>query len=201
MSGFFNWFRETMLTPEYDDYPDEEEDVHPDDYYDEETPVKSSSRARRDRDRDYQDRNSRDSWDDDRLRLLESERPRDRGDRTRSSSSSRRTGSASNNVVGLYSQPELQCVLMRPKDVSDSIHACDHVKSGRMCVIIVEGMDGKMAQRVADVMGGVAYALEGDIKRISDSIFIVAPKNVRITAEMEEELNSSGFFFQRASGR
>ena len=78
-----------------------------------------------------------------------------------------------------------QVAVMTPCDVDDAASACDYLKQGRICVINLEGVERLIAQRIADFLGGAAYAIDGDIQRISADIFIVAPAGVNITGEFK----------------
>ena len=86
----------------------------------------------------------------------------------------------------------MQVVISYPKVVDDAATACDYIKQNKTCIINLEGIDRIVAQRIADFLGGAAYAINGDIQRISADIFIIAPSNVNITGELKEELKANG---------
>ena len=86
----------------------------------------------------------------------------------------------------------MQVVITYPTDVDDAASACDYIKQNKTCIINLEGVDRANAQRIADFLGGAAYAIDGDIQRVSTDIFIVAPANVNITGEFKEELKANG---------
>jgi cell division inhibitor SepF len=62
----------------------------------------------------------------------------------------------------------------------------------------MENTKHDIAQRVVDFLGGVAYALDGDIQCVSNKIFIIAPKNVDISGHFKEELKANGLLFSFA---
>lgn len=54
----------------------------------------------------------------------------------------------------------------------------DKLKAGNTITIDVNNMDKKEALRMIDFLGGVMYALDGDMKKISKNIFEYSvPKN------------------------
>lgn len=95
-------------------------------------------------------------------------------------------------VVSINTNIQMQVVITYPTDVDDAASACDYIKQNKTCIINLEGVDRANAQRIADFLGGAAYAIDGDIQRVSTDIFIVAPANVNITGEFKEELKANG---------
>ena len=46
-----------------------------------------------------------------------------------------------------------------------------------------------------DFLSGVAYANNGQMKRVANSTFIITPYNVDIMGDLLDELESNGVFF------
>ncbi len=44
-------------------------------------------------------------------------------------------------------------------------------------------------------MSGVAYAIDGQIKRVANSTFIITPYNVGVVGDILDELENSGVYF------
>lgn len=106
---------------------------------------------------------------------------------------------SSSNVLNMHKQPKMEVVRTYPQVVSDAFHICDHIRDNKTCIVNLEGVESKEAQRIADFLGGVAYAFKGDIQRISKGVFIVAPTTVEITGQLKEELKESGVIFNWVS--
>ena len=51
-----------------------------------------------------------------------------------------------------------------------------------------------VANRLIDFLGGVAYAADGDLKRIASTTYIIVPVNVDISGDMIEELGNNNDF-------
>ena len=58
-----------------------------------------------------------------------------------------------------------------PTSFSQTRILCDKLKAGNTITIDVSNMDKKEAIRMIDFLGGVMYALDGDMKKISKNIF------------------------------
>lgn len=58
-----------------------------------------------------------------------------------------------------------------PSSFAQTRILCDKLKAGNIITIDVSNMDKKEALRMIDFLGGVMYALDGDMKKISRNIF------------------------------
>ena len=118
----------------------------------------------------------------------------DHYDEPRSQTGSRRL-SESSKVVPLntgYSGSSSRVVIFSPETLEDARPVCESLKNSVICVINLERLDKAVAQRIADFLSGACDALNGTIQRISHDIFLIAPQNVAITAQVKEELKNSG---------
>ena len=52
-----------------------------------------------------------------------------------------------------------------------------------------------IARRLIDFLSGVAYANNGQIKRVANSTFIITPYNVDIMGDLLDELENNGAFY------
>jgi len=172
------------------------EDDHEDDYYENEQAVYGYTRGREEsrghsRSRDensdyYEDSNS-------------SAQPRWGEKRTTSSRQ------AQNNKVlemhGKANPPKADVIVRRPTNVEDSCKICNLLCDEKICIVDLTGMERSMAQRIADFLGGACYAINGSIHRVSKDIFIIVPDGVRITAELQEEIERDGYDFPAKARR
>ena len=58
-----------------------------------------------------------------------------------------------------------------PNSFSQTRILSDKLKAGNVITIDVSNMDKKEALRMIDFLGGVMYALDGDMKKLSKNIF------------------------------
>ena len=52
-----------------------------------------------------------------------------------------------------------------------------------------------LSRRLVDFLSGVAYANNGQIKRVANSTFIITPYNVDIMGDLLDELENNGAFY------
>ncbi|MEG1932494.1 MAG: cell division protein SepF [Pygmaiobacter sp.] len=100
-----------------------------------------------------------------------------------------------NKVVNINATTSLQVVLVKPERFDDASAVADHLNAKRTVVLNLESTNKEVSRRLVDFLSGVAYANNGQIKRVANSTFIITPYNVDIMGDSLDELESNGVFF------
>lgn len=100
-----------------------------------------------------------------------------------------------NKVVNIHATAQLQVVLVKPERFDDASSIADHLNGKRTVVLNLESTNKEVARRLIDFLSGVAYANNGQIKRVSTNTFIITPYNVGIMGDLLDELESNGVYF------
>ena len=100
-----------------------------------------------------------------------------------------------NKVVNIHTTTQLQVVLVKPERFDDASTVADHLNAKRTVVLNLEGTNKEVSRRLVDFLSGVAYANNGQMKRVANSTFIITPYNVDIMGDLLDELESNGVFF------
>lgn len=101
----------------------------------------------------------------------------------------------SNKVVNIHTTAQLQVVLVKPERFEDASSIADHLNEKRSVVLNLESTNKEVSRRLVDFLSGVAYANNGQIKRVANSTFIITPYNVDIMGDLIDELENNGVFF------
>ena len=101
----------------------------------------------------------------------------------------------SNKVVNIHTTTQLQVVLVKPERFDDASTVADHLNAKRTVVLNLESTNKEVSRRLVDFLSGVAYANNGQMKRVANSTFIITPYNVDIMGDLLDELESNGVFF------
>jgi cell division inhibitor SepF len=101
----------------------------------------------------------------------------------------------SNRVVNIHATTQLKVVLVKPERFEDASTIADHLNSKRTVVLNLESTDKEVSRRLVDFLSGVAYANNGQIKRVANSTFIITPYNVDVMGDLLDELESNGAFY------
>ncbi|MCI5836747.1 MAG: cell division protein SepF [Veillonellaceae bacterium] len=78
---------------------------------------------------------------------------------------------------------EYRMIVVEPYTFEDSKKIADHLKEYRPVVINLEKTEEEVGRRLIDFVGGVTYALEGHIERVSAAIFLAVPNNMSVDTE------------------
>ena len=100
-----------------------------------------------------------------------------------------------NKVVNINATTQLQVVLVKPERFEDASAIADQLNAKRTVVLNLESTNKQVSRRLIDFLSGVAYANNGQIKRVANSTFIITPYNVDIMGDLLDELESNGAFY------
>ena len=168
--GVLDKFLDIMkLSDEDDDYDDFYDDEYEDEY--EEKPKKG-----------FFNRNK--SYDDEEDETFEVA-PRSKGSSRTSSKVTPMRQPARRNSVSM------EVCVVKPTSVEDSREITETLLSGRTVILNLEGLDLEVAQRIIDFTSGATYAIDGNLQKISNYIFLVTPTNVDISGDLQDLLNTS----------
>ena len=115
------------------------------------------------------------------------------------STSSRTTGTTrrsttDSKVVNISTQTQMQVVLVKPDRFDNVSEIAEHLRSKHAVVLNLEATNKDVARRLVDFLSGCAYALDGKIKKIAISTYIITPYNVDIVGDLIDELENNGLY-------
>lgn len=79
----------------------------------------------------------------------------------------------------------LELKVVRPESYDVAGKIADHLLDRKTVVLNLEATNKETARRLIDFLSGVAYSINGTIKRVAANTFIITPCNVGITGESE----------------
>ncbi len=92
-----------------------------------------------------------------------------------------------NKVVGMPGVQQVKVIISQPNSFEQSEEICEHLKEKKSIIVNLEYVNKDVARRIVDFISGAVYGLDGNIQKISNSIFLVAPFNYEITNEVMKE--------------
>ena len=116
-----------------------------------------------------------------------------KGDEDRSVSNE--GGKRGNKVVNIHATAQLQVVLVKPERFDDASAVADHLNAKRTVVLNLESANKDVARRILDFLSGVAYANDGQIKKVANCTFIITPYNGGLRGDLLDELENNGLYF------
>lgn len=100
-----------------------------------------------------------------------------------------------NKVVNIHATAQLQVVLVKPERFDDASTVADHLNAKRTVVLNLESSNKEVARRILDFLSGVAYANDGQIKKVANCTYIITPYNVGLMGDLLDELENNGLYF------
>lgn len=109
----------------------------------------------------------------------------------RSSKYARSSGRDSNVVhMGAVGGNPMKLMVIEPTSFEESQKLVDSLKESKPVIINLEQLDAEVARKIFDFLSGATYALEGNVQKIANNIFVFAPENVDISSnDSSKEFN------------
>ena len=193
--GVLDKFLDIMkLSDDDDDYENDDffdDDDYEEDDYDDRASKKSGLLSRFNRGKDSsRDRDDYDDYDDD-----YDERPA-RQTPSRASHPAHQSGGSSKvtpmrQPSSRRQAPNMEVCVIKPSSVEDAREITETLLSGRTVILNLEGLDLEVAQRIIDFTSGAPFAINGNLQKISNYIFLVTPTNVDISGDLQDLLGTS----------
>ncbi len=78
-------------------------------------------------------------------------------------------------------------IIIEPKNFDECPKLVDNLKSRKPVIINLEKVESDVARKIFDFLSGATYALNGNVQKIANNIFVFAPENVDITASVDHK--------------
>jgi cell division inhibitor SepF len=90
-------------------------------------------------------------------------------------------------VFNLHTHRPMEIVVLEPRSFDEARAGADHLKARRPVIVNLRDVDRDLARRVVDFVCGVTYAVDGQMQRIGDEIFLFTPNTVTVMAETNRD--------------
>lgn len=101
---------------------------------------------------------------------------------------------STSKVVNITATTQMQVVLAKPDRFEAVSDIANQLRDKHAVVLNLEDTDTNLARRMVDFLSGCAFALDGKIKKIAVSTYLITPYNVDIVGDMIDELENSGLY-------
>ena len=86
-------------------------------------------------------------------------------------------------VFSLHTNRPMEIVVLEPRSFDEARAGADHLKARRPVIVNLRDTDHDLAKRIVDFSCGVTYAVDGQMQRVGEEIFLFTPSTVTVTAE------------------
>ncbi len=92
-----------------------------------------------------------------------------------------------NKVVSMPQPQQIRMKISKPTNFEQADEVVTQLKAKNAVVLNLEYVSKDVARRIVDVVSGAVKALDGNIEKVSNSIFVIAPYNYDIVNEISKE--------------
>ncbi len=83
--------------------------------------------------------------------------------------------------------------VVAPSRFGDAKEIADVLKANRPVIVNLQIAERDLQRRMIDFCSGVTYALSGDMEKVADEVFLLAPTNVKVSDEERQRLQERGY--------
>ncbi len=83
--------------------------------------------------------------------------------------------------------------VVAPSRFGDAKEIADRLKDNRPVIVNLQMAERDLQRRMIDFCSGVTYALSGEMEKVADQVFLLAPTNVKVSDEERMRLAERGF--------
>ncbi len=103
--------------------------------------------------------------------------------------------SKNNKIVNIHATTQMKVILYEPSNYEEVPTIVDNLKNRKAVIVNLQSIqDAETAKTIFDFLNGAIYALEGTIQKVSSGIFVLAPNNIDIDANIKRELENKVLF-------
>ncbi len=88
---------------------------------------------------------------------------------------------------------ETEVCVIKPETFEDAREAAETLLANHTVVLNMEGLDVDVAQRIIDFTSGACFAINGNLRKISNYIFILTPETVDLSGDFQGIIDGFDF--------
>ena len=77
----------------------------------------------------------------------------------------------------------IELKVVKPERYDNVTQIADHLLNHRTVVLNLEATNRETARRILDFLSGVAYSIDGQLKRVANNTFVITPCNVDVSGD------------------
>jgi cell division inhibitor SepF len=108
--------------------------------------------------------------------------------------SMRSSNNSSSKRPDTYAGKAGKITIIEPRVYSEAKNIAKHIIASDAVLINFHLVEESQARRIVDFLTGTVYALDGDIQRVGDEIFLCTPSNIEIDSATAQSLAQKQLF-------
>jgi cell division inhibitor SepF len=82
--------------------------------------------------------------------------------------------------------------VVSPRSFNDAQVLADRFKADQPVIVNLQAVDRDLSRRLIDFTSGLCYALDGNMEKVAESVYLLAPSNVQVPEEERRRLQERG---------
>ena len=89
--------------------------------------------------------------------------------------------------VSVSSGSSIEMKVVKPDRLDAVTQIADHLLDRKTILLNLEDTNRETARRLIDFLNGVAYAINGNLKKVANCTYVITPSNVDVSGEQIKE--------------
>ncbi len=85
--------------------------------------------------------------------------------------------------VSVSSGASIEMVVVKPEKLETVTQIADYLVDRKTILLNLEETNKETARRLIDFLNGVAYAINGDLRKVATNTYVITPSNVELSGE------------------
>ncbi len=85
--------------------------------------------------------------------------------------------------VSVSSGSSIEMIVVKPEKLETVTQIADYLVDRKTILLNLEETNKETARRLIDFLNGVAYAINGDLRKVATNTYVVTPNNVELSGE------------------
>ena len=111
----------------------------------------------------------------------------------RETAAQKNTGRSSN--VSVTSGNSIEMKVVKPEKLESVTQISDYLLDKKTILLNLEETNKETARRLIDFLNGVAYAINGNLKKVANNTYVITPNNVEISGEQLRDTQEKSDMF------
>lgn len=95
--------------------------------------------------------------------------------------------------VSVTSGSSIEMVVVKPEKLGSVTQIADYLVDHKTILLNLEETNKDTARRLIDFLNGVAYAINGNLRKVATNTYVVTPSNVELSGEKIRAEQASSF--------
>ncbi len=85
--------------------------------------------------------------------------------------------------IKVSSGASIEMVVVKPEKLETVTQIADYLVDRKTILLNLEETNKDVARRLIDFLNGVAYAINGDLRKVATNTYVITPSNVELSGE------------------